>query len=293
MKKGEILLFIGAFIWGSAFVAQSVAMDDIEPWTFNFMRSVIAVLTLTVIIPFFRKKKEKSDEEKKTLLKGGIVCGFFLCLASITQQIGISLTTVGKAGFITAMYVVLVPVFNIFFGKRAKPIIWLSVVLAACGLYFLSMTGGSFTIETADTYVIACAILFAFQIIAVDHYSPKLNGMELSRAQFAVMGIMSFFPMILLEHPNLSSILNAAVPILYTGVLSSGIAYTFQVIGQRDTDPAIASLIMSFESCFAALSGFVLLHQTLSLRELLGCALMFSAILVAQAEDLFKKKSLE
>lgn len=290
MKKGEILLFIGSFIWGSAFVAQSVAMNDIEPWTFNFMRSIIAVLTLTIIIPFFNKNKNKTNEEKKNLLKGGLVCGTFLCAASITQQIGISMTTVGKAGFITAMYVVLVPVFNIFFGKKAKPMIWISVILASCGLYFLSIAGTSFSIETADIYVIACAILFAFQIISVDHFSPLLNGMELSRAQFAVMGIISFFFMIIFEHPNIKAISNAMIPILYTGVLSSGIAYTFQVIGQRDTDPAIASLIMSFESCFAALSGFILLHQTLTINELIGCALMFLAIVVAQMDDLLKNK---
>lgn len=290
MKKGEILLFIGSFIWGSAFVAQSVAMNDIEPWTFNFMRSIIAVLTLTIIIPFFNKNRNKTNEEKKNLIIGGLVCGTFLCAASITQQIGISMTTVGKAGFITAMYVVLVPVFNIFFGKKAKPMVWISVILASCGLYFLSIAGTSFSIETADIYVIACAILFAFQIISVDHFSPLLNGMELSRAQFMVMGIISFFFMIIFEHPNIEAISNAMIPILYTGVLSSGIAYTFQVIGQRDTDPAIASLIMSFESCFAALSGFILLHQTLTINELIGCALMFLAIVVAQMDDLLKNK---
>lgn len=293
MKKGEILLFIGAFIWGSAFVAQSVAMDDIGPWTFNFMRALIAVITLTILIPFFRDKNhKKTNEEKKTLIQGGLICGFFLCLAAITQQIGISMTTVGKAGFITALYVVLVPVFNIFLGKRAKPIIWLSVVLAACGLYFISVNE-SFSIGMADIYVIACAILYAFQIIGVDHFSPKLNGMELSRAQFTVMAIMSFLPMMLFENPDIHAILNASVPILYTGVLSSGIGFTFQILGQRDTDPAIASIIMSLESCFAALSGFILLHQTLSLRELFGCALMFTAIIIVQIPELIKKKKTE
>lgn len=291
MKKGTVLLFIGSLIWGCALVAQSVAMDDIGPWTFTFIRSVVAVVTLTIMIPFFHNGEKKSKEGKMTLIKGGAICGSFLCVASITQQIGISMTSVGKAGFITALYVVLVPVFNIFLGKKAKPIIWLSVILAICGLYFLSMNG-TFRIEASDMYVLTCAIFFSFQIISVDHFSPLLNGMELSRAQFLTMAILSLFPMILLEEVDMTSICNAMIPILYTGVLSNGIGYTFQVIGQRDTDPAIASLIMSLESCFAALAGFIFLNQTLSVREFIGCLCMLTAILVAQLPDLLEKNNL-
>lgn len=288
MKKGEILLFIGSLIWGCSFVAQSVAMDDIGPWTFNFLRSVIAVITLSIILPFFPNNRADTKEKKKLRIKAGIICGSFLCMASICQQIGISMTSVGKAGFITALYVVLVPVFNIILGEKAKPIIWLSVALATCGLFFLSMNG-SLSIEQADMYCFVCAILFAFQIINVSKFSGELNGIELTRAQFTVMGIISFIPMILFEEVNIQSVMNAAVPLLYTGVMSSGIAYSLQVVGQRETDPAIASLIMSFESCFAALAGFIILGQTLTIRELIGCVLMFLAITVAQIPDLLEK----
>lgn len=289
MKKGEVLLFIAAFIWGSAFVAQSVAMDAIEPWTFNFMRSIVAVLTLSVFIPFSKETKDTNRENQKRFIHGGIICGIFLTAASILQQFGISLTTAGKAAFITALYVVLVPVFGAIMGKKVKMNIWVSAALAAAGLYFLSMNGG-FSLERADILLIGCAICFALQIMAVDHYSSYGSGMKLSLIQFTTMSVISFFPMVFFEHPSISNIIDAVIPILYTGVFSSGVAYTFQIIGQKNTAPAIASIIMSFESVFAALSGFVILHETLSGRELLGCGLMLSAIILAEANDVFKKK---
>lgn len=291
MKKGEILLFIAAFIWGSAFVAQSIAMDDIEPWTFNFLRSVVAIITLLILIPFSNREKKTEKEDSRLLIRGGIICGIFLSAASILQQFGISLTTAGKSAFITALYVVLVPVFGAVMGKKVKMNIWISAALAVAGLYFLSING-SFSLERADILLIGCAVCFAFQIMAVDHYSPYVNGMKLSLVQFVVMAGVSFFPMLIFEHPDFSNIVQAIVPILYTGVLSSGVAYTLQIIGQKYTAPAIASLIMSFESVFAAISGFVILHETLSGRELFGCALMLIAIILAEANDIFKKKSL-
>ncbi len=291
-KKNAIMLMIAALIWGVAFVAQSVGMEHVGPFTFNGVRCLVGAVALLPVIFFFdrKKKKEKTGQEekkergigtKKDLVMGGLLCGGFLFLASSLQQIGIQYTTTGKAGFVTAFYIVIVPVLGILLHKKISGNVWIAVVLALVGLYFLCMTE-SFTIGKGDIYIFACAFVFSIQILMVDHFAPKVDGVKLSCLEFLVSGLLSLFFMFSLERPTLSGILAAGIPILYAGVLSCGVAYTFQILGQRDSNPAIASLIMSLESTFSVLAGWLLLHETLSTREAIGCIFMFVAILLAQ-----------
>lgn len=290
MKKGSLLLLLTAFIWGMAFVAQSVAMDSIGPWTFTSARSFIGGITLLFVIPFLNKNKDPNIKEDKALLwKGGLTCGIALCAATIFQQIGIVYTTVGKAGFITALYVVIVPILSLFLGKRPTKKIWIAVILSVIGLYFLCMNE-SLILTSGDTMVMICAFLFAIHILVVGHFSPYTDGVKLSCIQFFVAGFISLPFAIILEHPQFTSIIEAIVPILYAGVLSSGVGYTLQIVGQKDVPATMASLIMSLESVFAVIGGIVILHEMMSLRELLGCALTFGAVILAEIPD---KKSPE
>lgn len=289
--KNSLLLLLTACIWGVAFVAQSVGMDYVEPFTFNCVRSIIGGLVLIPCIWFldYLSKKEKRGEksaeklrtEQKTLLTGGICCGIVLFLASNFQQFGVKYTTVGKAGFITACYIVIVPLLGLFFKKRCSPLIWLSVALALTGLYLLCITE-SFHIGTGDILVFICAVLFSIHILVIDYFSPKVDGVRMSCIQFFVCGILSGAAMLLTETPNLTDILAAWQPILYAGVMSCGVAYTLQIIGQKDMNPTIASLILSLESCISVLAGWMILGQTMSIREFLGCVVMFAAIILAQ-----------
>lgn len=296
--KNNLMLLSAALIWGCAFVAQSVSMDYIGPWTFTCIRSFIGGVTLLAVMPLldrFRsapKEHSKAQWKNPQLLKGGIACGIILGFASMSQQIGIQYTSVGKAGFITAMYVVLVPVLSVFLGNRPKLKTWISVVLAVVGLYFLSIQG-SMSLSVGDLWMIGCAFLFAVHILVIDHFSPMVDGVRMSCIQFFVAGLVCLVPMIVLEHPIWSNIQAAAVPILYAGICSSGMGYTLQIVGQKDADPTVASMLLSLESVFAALSGFVLLNQVLSVRELAGCALMFGAVILSQLPGLPKKQSAE
>lgn len=296
--KNNLMLLSAALIWGCAFVAQSVSMDYIGPWTFTCIRFFIGGVTLLAVMPLldrFRsapKERSKAQWKNPQLLKGGIACGIILGFASMSQQIGIQYTSVGKAGFITAMYVVLVPVLSVFLGNKPKLKTWVSVALAVIGLYFLSIQG-SMSLSTGDLWMIGCAFLFAVHILVIDHFSPMVDGVRMSCIQFFVAGLVCLVPMIVLEHPIWSNIQAAAVPILYAGICSSGMGYTLQIVGQKDADPTVASMLLSLESVFAALSGFVLLHQVLSVRELAGCALMFGAVILSQLPGLPKKQSAE
>jgi drug/metabolite transporter (DMT)-like permease len=226
-------------------------------------------------------RNDSTSQDKKTVLIGGVCCGIALFLASNLQQVGIQYTSVGKAGFITAMYIVLVPVLGIFLGKRAGLKVWISVALAVAGLYLLCITEG-FSIGKGDILVLLCAFGFSAHILVIDYFSPKADGVRLSCIQFLVCGILSGICMFVTEKPDLSAILQAWMPILYAGVMSCGVAYTLQIIGQKDMDPTIASLILSLESVVSVLSGWALLGQKLSARELFGCVLMFAAIILAQ-----------
>lgn len=295
MKKiqSSLILFLTASIWGIAFVAQSVGMDYVGPFTFNAVRSTIGGIVLIPCIFLLNKisKKEKKTneqkrkkDEKKILLLGGVCCGILLCAASNFQQIGIKYTTVGKAGFITACYIILVPILGIFLGKKTGKTTWLSVVLAVIGLYLLCMSG-SLSINRGDFFVLCCAFLFAVHILVVDYFAPKTDGVKLSCIQFLVCGIISAIPMFLFETPTFTALLQAWKPLLYAGVMSCGVGYTLQIIGQKNMNPTIASLILSLESCISVLAGWIILHQKLSLREILGCIIMFSAILIAQIPE--------
>lgn len=282
--KGSLLLFLAAIIWGVAFVAQSVGMDYVGPFTFNCVRTLIGGLVLIPCIVFLNrgKVKKKTDfTEKKRLLLGGICCGVALTTGSTLQQFGIMYTTVGKAGFITAFYIIIVPILGLFLGKKCGLSVWISVVIALAGLYFLCITDG-FSIGKGDIYVFLGAIAFSIHILVIDHFTQFNDGVKMSCIQFFVCGILCFVPMMLFEHPEISMILLAWKPILYAGVMSCGVAYTLQIVGQKNMNPTVASLILSLESVTSVIAGFLVLHQNLSHRELIGCGLMFVAIVLAQ-----------
>ncbi|MEE1495622.1 MAG: DMT family transporter [Anaerostipes hadrus] len=282
--KGSLLLFLAAIIWGVAFVAQSVGMDYVGPFTFNCVRTLIGGLVLIPCIVFLNrgKVKKKTDfTEKKRLLLGGICCGVALTTGSTLQQFGIMYTTVGKAGFITAFYIIIVPILGLFLGKKCGLSVWISVVIALAGLYFLCITDG-FSIGKGDIYVFLGAIAFSIHILVIDYFTQFNDGVKMSCIQFFVCGILCFVPMMLFEHPEISMILLAWKPILYAGVMSCGVAYTLQIVGQKNMNPTVASLILSLESVTSVIAGFLVLHQNLSHRELIGCGLMFVAIVLAQ-----------
>lgn len=282
--RNSFLLIFTALIWGVAFVAQSVGGDAIGGFTFNGVRNLIGAAVLLPVI-FFRKKYTAGSAEttdRKTLWIGGICCGVLLCIASNFQQIGLLETSVGKAGFITAMYILIVPVLGLFMKKRPGIRVWIGVVLAVAGLYLLCMTTEQFALSRGDVLVLICAVVFSFHILTVDHFAPMVDGVKMSCIQFFVCGVLSMVPAFLFETPSVSGILAGWLPLLYAGALSCGVGYTLQIIGQKNLDPTIASLIMSLESVFSVLAGWVILHQTLSVRELLGCGLMFAAIILAQ-----------
>lgn len=293
--KNALILVLTAFIWGTAFVAQSVGMDYLEPFTFNGVRSLIggaALLPCIAILQRFNKKDGSGKEpgrgaaprRQKDMVFGGIACGLLLFAASSLQQIGIQYTTAGKAGFITAFYIVIVPVLGIFLKKKTGWKVWAAVVIALAGLYFLCMTE-KFTVGKGDVLIFACALVFSVHILVIDHFSPKVDGVKMSCIQFFVCGTASLPFMFLLETPRAGAMLNGWIPLLYAGVLSCGVAYTLQIIGQKNVDPAIASLILSLESCFSVLAGWAVLGERLSVRESIGCALMFAAIVLAQVPD--------
>ena len=293
-KQGELLhtlaLLVCAAIWGSAFVAQSVGAEYVGAFTFLAVRNWIAVVFLIPVIyvrdTILRKRGRPSVRpanrtQRRFLLMGGAACGFFLCAASAFQQVGIRYTTTAKAGFITALYVVIVPILSVFFGKSVKSRIWMCVALAVLGLYLLCMRG-ELSLSFGDGVVLVCAFLFACQIMTVDYFSPQVDTVRLSQTQFLVTALLSTVCMLLFEDLSTDSLIRALPSIAYAGVMSSGVAYTLQIIGQQNLNPAIASITMSLESVFAALAGWIVLGQSMSFRELAGCVLMFAAIILAQ-----------
>lgn len=294
--RGNLLLLITAIIWGSAFVAQSVSMDYVGPFTFQAVRNLLGALALLPVILLSDRKKKKegkmpmSRTEKKQLWIGGLVCGAVLGLAGCLQQIGVQHTTVGKAGFITALYILIVPVLGLLFHKKVPLKIWGCIAIAVVGLYLLCMQD-SFSLSKGDTFVALCALGFSVHIMVVDYYAARVDGLKLSCLQFFVAGLFSIIPMLLTEKPDMQGIFNAWLPILYGGVFSSGIGYTLQVLGQKYTKPTVASLLMSLESVFAVLAGIIFLGQIPTLREAIGCLLMFAAIILAQLPE--RKKKLE
>lgn len=299
--RQSLLLLLTAAIWGVAFVTQSVGMEYVEPFTFNAVRSMIGAIVLIPCIAILNcfgeaeKKTEKTAKkaEQKMLLFGGVSCGILLFAASNLQQFGIKYTTVGKAGFITAMYIVIVPLLSIFRKKKPGIKIGIAVLLAVAGLYMLCMTNGSFVLQKGDVLVLLCALIFSFHILVIDYFSPRVSGIKLSCIQFFTCGILSGICMFLFENPQLDLILAAWMPILYAGALSCGVGYTLQVIGQKGMNPTVASLLMSMESVISVIGGWLILNQTMSGRELAGCGLMSAAIVLAQLPDFAKNKAPE
>ncbi len=309
MKKSGIfnitVLLLCALIWGLAFTAQSVGAEYVGPWTFLACRAWLGVATLIIFIGIRKLMVARSDmaklarddaestrrdingdegdrSGKRTLLTAGFLTGVLLCMASFMQQEGISYTSVAKSSFITTLYVVIVPLISVILGGKVKAKIWLAVLFSVSGLYLLSFAGGFEAVNIGDLITMGCAVLFSLQIITVNHFVNRLDGLKLSCCEFFFEALVATAGMFIFEKPSVAMIILAFGAILYAGVMSNGIAYTLQIIGQRDFDPTIASLCMCMESVFGALGGFILLGQTLSVREIIGCSLMFIAILVAE-----------
>lgn len=284
--KGTISLFGAVLIWGSAFIAQSVGMDLIGPFTFQFFRCALAVVFLAAVCLFRDVRKGGMTEFRKKwqsreLRKAGIICGCALFVAASLQQIGLVYTDAGKAGFITAMYIVLVPVLGLFLGRKPSRATLFSLLPATGGLYLLSCVGVT-EINKGDLCLIGCALAYAVQISCIDHFAPEADGLRMNCIQGLVVTLLSIPFMILTETVDMGNILACALPIGYAGILSMGVAYTLQIIGQRYVEPTAASLIMSLESVVAVICGAILLHERMSGWELLGCALVFGAVVISQ-----------
>lgn len=286
---GNFFLLMTALIWGMAFVAQRVGMDYVGPLTFGAARFWLAAAVLFPASRLLSRSDGKKPalpeaeqlRQKKLLQKAGLLCGTLLFFASAIQQVGLIYTTAGKASFITALYIVLVPVIGIFLRQRTGLQAWIGVALATFGLYLLTVTE-SFTIAGGDLIVLVSALFWGLHVLAIGHFSPSLNAVKLAMTQFVVCAALSTVGALIVEEPTWPAIVSGAIPILYAGILSGGVAYTFQILGQRHTSPTIASLLLSMEAVFGALFGYLLLEEIMSGRELLGCALMFVAIVISQ-----------
>lgn len=301
-KRNSFLLVLTALIWGVAFVAQSKGGDAVGAFSFNCLRSFLGALVLVPAIKVLdkfnlTKGKTVDPKQRKNLIVGGICCGTFLAIATNLQQLGITNgTSAGKAGFLTACYIIMVPILSIFLKKKCSWNIWVGVALTVGGLYLLCMTE-SLSFQMSDILVLLCALVFAMHILVIDHFSPLVDGVRMSCIQFFVCGVISFVPMMIFEVAPIGIAqwvaplgnLDAWTPILYAGICSSGIAYTLQIIGQKDVNPTIASLLMSLESVFAVIAGAILLKERLSPRELIGCVLIFVAVVLAQIPVKTKK----
>ncbi len=281
-------LWITAIIWGFAFVAQRMGMEFVGPFTFNGIRFALGALSLLPIL-YFSKRAKKSPPKKQakvSLIMGGVLAGLALFLGASLQQIGIVNTTAGNAGFITSLYVIITPLLGLLFKQKLSKQVWIGVVLATIGLYFLSVSG-SFSMGKGDLFVLVAAFFFACHVLLIAWLSPQFNILKLSIIQFSITSILSMIIAIYTEQIEWNSIFQAAIPIIYGGVCSVGIAYTLQVAGQRNTKPSLAAIILSFEALFAAIGGWFLLDEVLNMREIMGCLLMLVGIIIAQVK--FKK----
>jgi len=293
--RQNVLPLLTAMIWGTAFVAQSVGADYMGPFTFNAARAVIAfifLLCLCALRSVYRRRRGEALPpvgSRRDLIAGGLACGTALAVASFFQQKGMETTSSGKAGFITALYIVLVPLAGLLLKKKPPKAVWLGVVLAVAGLYCLCVTE-EFSITGGDFFVLICAFCFAAQIMVVDHFTNKVDGVALSCVQFLVMTVLCSLGMLTEELPSLALASRWLGPVLYVGVFSSGVAYTLQILAQKGSDPAVVSLLMSMESVFATIAGALILGDRMSAREYLGCALMLAAVILSQLpEDLGRR----
>ena len=289
-KKGELTLLLASILWGTCFVFQKMGMDYIGPFTlgaFRFLLGGMAIIPVMILFDRMKKKKNSKILEidigfrDKHVYIGGVICGTVLFAAASLQQIGLKYTTSGKAGFITSMEIVLVAVIFIFISRKVQMNVLIGVSLAVIGMYLLCMVEG-FYLEKGDTYEFMGVIFWAMQILAIDRYAKKVDVIKLSFVQFITTGILSCIFMSIFENPQWHDIVSAAVPILYTSIIEVAVAYTLQVIGQRDTRPDVAAVILSLESVFAVISGVIILGETISFREFLGCVFMMAAIIVTQ-----------
>ena len=300
--RGSLLLLLGSVVWGAAFVAQRVGMDHLGPFSFNGIRMLLAGVVMIPVTALIERKNalrnrqsdstaelmdRREDEtqrvDPKDQRRAGLLCGFMLFAASSLQQMGLVTTTAGKAGFITALYVVLVPVAAwLLFKKNPGRIIWLGVALAVFALYLLCMPAGGFSLQSGDLLLLGCAACYTVQILCVDYYAPKVSSVRLARDEFLITGVLSMLIAVFTETIAWEGIREALIPILYSGIMSGAAGFTLQIIGQRDTDPTIASLLMCLESVFAVLTGAIVLGEKMTVRETAGCILMFSAVILAQ-----------
>ena len=296
MKKnryfGDLMLFLAAFIWGTAFVAQIAGMDRIGPFTFNMARSIVAVISLGAYLIF---TKAKLPKDMSFLLKGGLVCGFFIFVGTSLQQIGLQYTTAGKTGFITSFYILILPFLTMIFLKHKIDVLtWISIIIGFIGLYLLAIPNLSdFSMNKGDFIVFLGSFCWAGHILVIDYYSKKVNPVELSFLQFVVLSILSGICAFIFENETatLGNIFASWKPVAYAGFLSSGVAYTLQMVGQKYTKPVVASLILSLEAVFAALAGYLILDEVMTSREFLGCAIVFLAMIGSQIPtDIFDKK---
>lgn len=283
--KGNLILLLTAIIWGSGFVCQSIGMDHIGANTFNGIRTLLGAFVLVPIVAVQNKKNKGKTGGKKTLLIGGTVCGFLLCVAATVQTIGLKYTTAANSGFITAMYIIFVPFAGLLFGKKINPRTGAGAVIALFGLYLLSIAGSGLKINKGDLITLLCAVLFTFHIVCVDYFAPKVDGVMLSCLQFFVSGSLNIICMLIFENPNVNVIKECLPAIIYSGVCSCGIGYTGQILGQKYTDASSAAIIMSMESVFAAIGGFLILGETLTAVKIVGCVIMFAAIILVQLPE--------
>ena len=286
--RGSLLLLLGAMIWGAAFVAQRVGMDHVGPFTFNGIRMLLAWLVMIPVTALMEHKNKNTPgytaPDPKDQRLSGVICGALPFIATSLQQMGLVSTTAGKAGFITALYVVLVPVAAWFlFRKKPCKVIWLGVLIAVGALWLLCMPAdGGFVLQSGDLLVLGCAVCFTFQILCVDHYAARVSGVKLARDEFLVTGGLSMLIAVATEPISWEGVREALIPILYAGIMSGAVGYTLQVLGQRDTDPTVASLLMCMEAVFAVLTGVLLIGEKMTVRETVGCVLMFCAVILAQ-----------
>ena len=293
--KGNLIMLLTWIIWGTSFIAQSKGVELISPMAFNGIRSLLGSVVLLPVIAMLdigkKKKGEMCSWFNKNLIVGGVLCGILLCLATTLQTAGMVYTSPGKAGFITALYMVIIPIIGLFTGKKQSGVIWISVLLAVVGLYMMCINS-EFTINKGDILIFICAFVFAGHILVIDHFSPKVDGVKLSCIQFFVCGVINTVCMLIFEDTQIKPILDCWASIGYSGIMSCGVAYTLQIIGQKYTDPTSASILMSLESVFATLTtvilvalGWSLTGGALSVREIIGCVLMFAAIILVQLPE--------
>ena len=285
--RGSLILLIASVIWGFAFVAQSAGMNSVGPFTFQMSRMLLAALFLFPVAAIIHFTKKRKDGTQHGFLPFKLVCsaaisGVFLFIASSFQQVGMLYTSVGHAGFLTALYLLMIPVLGLFAGRKVSLKLWLCIVLALVGLWFLCMTSEGFSMGLGDVLVLFAALFFSFQIMSLDILSKKYDSVQYCAVQMLTAGLLSVIFAFVFETPTFEGIGAAAIPIAYAGIMSCGVAYTFQIVGQKHTHPTVASIIMSLEGVFAVLGGALMLAQVPSTFEFIGCGLMFAATLLSQ-----------